>query len=475
MGRVVRFALVAGACILAMLAGWLLSYKMGLVWQNIAGMVTVAILLLFLVHSQESWRQRFGATMGTLWLLGIVVTMGAFVEESDVLGWNKWISRSASTINQAVFPVQTFSGSEARVSIGEEAKDALSRSLTNFTWHPNDTRLGRMLVSFSIGLATVDGGNIRFLQQGPVVLPINTPLPDNSFFAFTPGGANLTRLRLVGNDMIKLWTNQATGLNLHHWGDVADGKFYIGGKTMVNLPNSLSQRIGHRYAECTFEQSGSDVVHVFDVDTGKLLETIDVLAAIASMPPEGDGIRATIKTCGDPLDLNDVQVLKTTMQAGYFPEGKVGDILVSLRRVNAVLLLDHESHEVKWFVTEGFQSSYAPRVTTHGSILLFDNLGSDAAHGRSRIVEIDIASRRTIGHWEATEGAAFDASRRGKIILLGEDILVMDQESVRGHDNTLFLLDCPQKPITTDCVRVPIFTGKPPQYQYDNILLMEKK
>lgn len=94
---------------------------------------------------------------------------------------------------------------------------------------------------------------------------------------------------------------------------------------------------------------------------------------------------------GDIFHLNDVEPLDPGI-AGAYPLFAAGDLVVSLRHLNLVLVLDPESGRVKWHAIEPFISQHDPDFLGEGWIGLFDNNADLTSRGTmlggSRIVAL---------------------------------------------------------------------------------------
>ena len=128
-----------------------------------------------------------------------------------------------------------------------------------------------------------------------------------------------------------------------------------------------------------------DFVHVLDGD-GQLLEEISILDAIIQFPYAG--ILENTKNC-DPTHLNFVHRLG---ENALGPNGiGPGDLVVSLRNLNAFGILDRESRRLKKLVRLGFLKQHAVTHLTESKFLMLDNLGTDGVHGPSRLLMVDVA------------------------------------------------------------------------------------
>ena len=90
----------------------------------------------------------------------------------------------------------------------------------------------------------------------------------------------------------------------------------------------------------------------------------------------------------DVLHTNAVKVLSHA-QASKFPLFKEGQLLISVRHLNALVVLDPDSGKVVWATQGPWRAQHDPSFLDNGHLLLFDNLGT--ARG-SRVLEFDPAT-----------------------------------------------------------------------------------
>ena len=88
---------------------------------------------------------------------------------------------------------------------------------------------------------------------------------------------------------------------------------------------------------------------------------------------------------GDVLHSNAVEVLDGRF-ADRSPLFAAGNVLISLREVDVLLILDPARREVLWAQRGPWNAQHQPTMVEPGRILLFDNRGW---HGRSRVIEVD--------------------------------------------------------------------------------------
>lgn len=122
---------------------------------------------------------------------------------------------------------------------------------------------------------------------------------------------------------------------------------------------------------------------------GKVLTKINVLDILYENDLERHLFKGGRRYGNDPVHLNDVEPLSRSM-ADEYPLFEAGDLLVSLRNIDMVLVLDPDSREVRWHTSEPFILQHDPDFVGDGWIGVFDNNvdGTDRGTilGGSRIV-----------------------------------------------------------------------------------------
>jgi hypothetical protein len=87
----------------------------------------------------------------------------------------------------------------------------------------------------------------------------------------------------------------------------------------------------------------------------------------------------------DVLHTNAVKVLSRAL-APKFPMFQAGQLLISVRHLDALVVLDPDSGKVVWAARGPWHAQHDPTFLDNGRLLLFDNLGS---RGGSRVLEFD--------------------------------------------------------------------------------------
>ena len=126
----------------------------------------------------------------------------------------------------------------------------------------------------------------------------------------------------------------------------------------------------------------------------------------------------------DPLHLNDVDVIGEAF-ASEVPFADAGDLLVSLRAIDAIAIIDSETKLVRWALSGPFLRQHDPDTHDDGTITVFDNRTDRDQHngaiyvsdgqrfGHSRVVRFDPRSHRQIWQFEGSADAPFYSSIQG--------------------------------------------------------------
>ena len=161
---------------------------------------------------------------------------------------------------------------------------------------------------------------------------------------------------------------------------------------------------------------------------GELLDQIPVLDAIAESR-YGAALWPRPHAC-DPTHLNFVHVLGA--DAGGADDIAPGDLVVSLRNLNAFAILDKNDHRLKKLVRGSFTRQHGVRHLDNARFIMYDNLGSDGVNGPSRLLIVDLATNEetavfpnddTPAHlrrWFTPYSGQFDISPDGRRALIAD-------------------------------------------------------
>jgi hypothetical protein len=132
----------------------------------------------------------------------------------------------------------------------------------------------------------------------------------------------------------------------------------------------------------------------------------------------------------DPLHVNHVELLSSEL-ARAFPMFAAGDILVSMRNLNLLVVLDGRTARVKWSRTGPWLRQHDPHFLPHGRLIVYDNhwlhkVGDRAEKpGSSRILAVDPANGRVDVLYEGTREHPFYSHMMGKVQPLANGNLLL--------------------------------------------------
>ncbi len=82
----------------------------------------------------------------------------------------------------------------------------------------------------------------------------------------------------------------------------------------------------------------------------------------------------------DPLHLNDIEELSAD-RADAFPAFAAGDLVLSLRHLNTLLVVDPDTWQIKWYQTGPWLRQHDPDFQMDGHITVFNNNSDDTKRG----------------------------------------------------------------------------------------------
>ena len=177
----------------------------------------------------------------------------------------------------------------------------------------------------------------------------------------------------------------------HHWPQLLDdGTGLVTGLLLADEDISFEIAEGWPVTvDCVYDRPYLDTVTFID-GRGRLLKRVN-LVDILLKSPFAPLLEYTSDPC-DPLHLN--YAVRLGPDAGGTWGMAPGDLVVSLRNLNAFAILDRESLDLKRLVRGSFFQQHAVTHLEGSTFLLFDNHGSDGQNGPSRLLKIDLATGR---------------------------------------------------------------------------------
>ncbi len=161
---------------------------------------------------------------------------------------------------------------------------------------------------------------------------------------------------------------------------------------------------------------------VFDILRHNELESFLIMQTKANITPQNSG---------DILHLNDVEPFPASMEPGFF---RPGDVLISLRNMNTVLVYNLETLDVKYQRTGKFIRQHDPDFIDGNTISLYDNNNLDIKNDsvQSRIVMFHLPEDRAQVIYSGSKEEPFFSKIMGKHQWLpNENLLITDSLSGR--------------------------------------------
>jgi hypothetical protein len=154
-----------------------------------------------------------------------------------------------------------------------------------------------------------------------------------------------------------------------------------------------------------------DKVSILDAQ-GNEVSSHSILRAIANSKELRLAEAVPYNDRADPLHSNSIQVLDAPLAASI-PGARAGNVLMSLRHLDMLVVMDLERESIVWASRGGWRAQHDARVLPNGRILLFDNQGGLALHGKSRVIEIDPKTNGIVWSFEGSKDDPFDSLIRG--------------------------------------------------------------
>lgn len=132
----------------------------------------------------------------------------------------------------------------------------------------------------------------------------------------------------------------------------------------------------------------------------------------------------------DYYHLNTVEVLPDTPLGREDPRFRAGNILISLRNADVIMILDRESYHVEWsWGRDELDLQHMPTMLETGNILVFDN---GTYRNWSRVVELEPATGKIVWEYRGDPPESFYSKWRGSNQRFpnGNTLIC---ESERGH------------------------------------------
>ncbi len=135
----------------------------------------------------------------------------------------------------------------------------------------------------------------------------------------------------------------------------------------------------------------------------------------------------------DLFHTNSIEVLDGSL-AERVPAFAAGNLLISMRHLDAIAVVDPDARELVWALTGAFRFQHDPTVLDNGNLLLFDNRGRGEA---STIYELDPATGETAWSYRGTAEHPFYSKTCGTAYrLAGGNTLITESDAGRAFEVT---------------------------------------
>ena len=159
-----------------------------------------------------------------------------------------------------------------------------------------------------------------------------------------------------------------------------------------------------------------DFVVVIDEATGAEKHRFSLFKALRNSPYGYKFDEWTTTKHSEVTHTNAIRLITSAWaDKANIPRAQTGDLLISLRDPNALVIIDIETEEVLWYGEGIWKKQHDPDLLADGRVLLFDNRGlPDSPYGHSRVLEIDIFTHEVYWQYRGTDQSShFDSWIRG--------------------------------------------------------------
>jgi len=194
----------------------------------------------------------------------------------------------------------------------------------------------------------------------------------------TPDGSILFNIDGMGTAKIDrcgetIWT--VSRMTHHSINQSHDGSYWIPSRNFTESDAEAYAHFRTPYRDDTILRVSPDGEVLSEVSVNKILTDNGLFALLVS-----NGRFKTEMRESDVLHMNDIEEL-TERLAGSFPLFSSGDLLLSLRQVNTLLVVDPDDWSVKWYQVGPWLRQHDPDFQPDGTITVFNNNSDDTERG----------------------------------------------------------------------------------------------
>jgi hypothetical protein len=209
----------------------------------------------------------------------------------------------------------------------------------------------------------------------------------------------------------------------------ADGGFWAGGKNYIN-GNSKHPPIKAPYEEDTIMKISSNGSLEREISILDVFWKNDLLSILFS-----NNRRFDPNPEKDVIHLNHIDELTSDL-VGAFPQFREGDLLVSLREPNMLLVIDPKTELIRWHQVGPWIQQHDAEFQPNGKITLFDNAfdgtKDGSLFGGSKIVSVDPSDGKSeVVYQGQNEDRIYTGSMGDHQILDNGNILITESNAGR--------------------------------------------
>ena len=249
-----------------------------------------------------------------------------------------------------------------------------------------------------------------------------TLLLENGDIIFNFANLGLIRLDICGNVVWRLAYRTHHILYLDEFGILWVPGMIRHLEPLPGFPNHTPPFIEFTVLKVSLDGEVLNEISVLDV-----LKENDLLGLL-NLSSQGGRI---VNVTGDTLHLNDVETFPSNLEEGVF---KAGDIMISLRNINTVLIFREEDLKVTYVSTGTFVRQHDPDFIDGNTISVFDNYNiapRDYGHN-SKIQIMSFADGEHYTYYSGNEEHPFYTSVMGTHEWLPNGNLLIT-ESIKGR------------------------------------------
>jgi hypothetical protein len=188
-----------------------------------------------------------------------------------------------------------------------------------------------------------------------------------------------------------------------------DGNLWVSAQINHNKPFSEFPNYTPPFIEYTILEVSPEGEIIQEISVMDLLKNnnLNGLLYMSSL----DNFSTTVK--GGTLHLNDVEIFPSSIEPGIF---EAGDIMISLRNINTILVFSQDDKKIKFLSTGGFVRQHDPDFIDGNTISIFDNnnIGPNLNGNQSRILILSARENKSFIYYSGSKDHQFYTDIMGK-------------------------------------------------------------